>query len=140
MDITILVFFHILLVNSIFIIVDYCMLEKISKTEVSFSLIVMAGLTSLFAGVYLTNNIIEFCFGDQWFGFSNGVVKEYLFVTGALIFSACNIIIELPFYILATKHKNFGQSLRSSVISNLATNIPIAFLYLVSNTYYSHPG
>ena len=139
MDITILIFFHILFVNAIFIIIDYFMLEKISKTDVSFSFIVMAGLTSLFISVYLTNNIIEFCFGDQWFGFSNGVVKKYLFVIGVFIFCVCNIIIELPFYILATKHKSFGQSLKSSVISNLVTNIPIGLLYLLSDPFYSNP-
>lgn len=137
MDITILIFFHILFVNAIFIIIDYFMLEKISKTDVSFSLIVMAGVTSLFAGIYLTNNIMEYYFHDQWFGFGDGVVKKYLFVIGVFIFSACNIIIELPFYILATKHKNFGQSLKSSVISNLTTNIPIGLLYLLSGVFYS---
>jgi len=139
MDITILVFFHILFVNAIFIIIDYFILEKISKTTVSFLPIVIAGLASLFLGVYLTNHVIEFFFHDQWFGFNNGVVKKYLFVIGVLIFSACSIIIKLPFYILAAKHKNFGSGLKSTVISNLVTNIPIGLLYLLSNAFYSHP-
>ena len=137
MDITILVFFHILFVNAIFIIIDYFILERISKTAVSFLLIVIAGLASLFLGVYLTNHIIEYCFHDQWFGFNSGVVKKYLFVIGVLILSVFNIIIELPFYILAAKHKNLGPSLKSAVISNLVTNIPIGLLYLLSGAFYS---
>lgn len=115
MDITIIVFFHILIINSFFIVIDYFVLKKISKTEVSLLLIIMAGLTSLFLGVYLTNHLIEHYFHDQWFGFSNGVVKRSLFLTGALILTICNVIIELPFYILATKHHRIGLSLKSAL-------------------------
>jgi hypothetical protein len=139
MDLTILAFFHILFINSLFIAIDYFILKTISKTSVSFLLIVMAGLISLFLGVYLTNHIVEYYFHDQWFGFSNGIVKKCVFVTGALILTVCTIIIELPFYILATKTKKFGPSLKSAVLSNLVTNIPIGLLYLVSKMFYSHP-
>ena len=139
MDITILCFFHILFINSLFIIIDYFILKNISKTTVNFLLIAIAGLTSLFLGVYLTNHVIEYYFHDQWFGFSNGIVKKSLFVTGAGIFTLCNIIIELPFYFFATKNKNIGSSLTSTVISNLTTNIPVGLLYLLGNMFYSHP-
>jgi hypothetical protein len=139
MQITIIAFFHILFINSLFIAIDYYVLKNISKTAVSFLPIAIGGLTSLFLGVYLTNHIIEYYFHDQWFGFSNGVVKKSLFIMGALILIICTIIIELPFYILATKNKRIVSSLKSSVISNLATNVPIGLFYLIGNMFYSHP-
>ncbi len=139
MEITILAFFHIIFINTVFIVVDYLALTKISKTNVSFLLIAASGLTSLFLSVYFTNHIIQYYFHDQWFGFTNGVVKKSLFITGAFIFTVSNIIIELPFYILATKNKKVGQCIKSSVISNFATNIPVGLLYLTGDMFYSHP-
>lgn len=139
MEITILAFFHIIFINTVFIVVDYLALTKISKTNVSFLLIAASGLTSLFLSVYFTNHIIQYYFHDQWFGFTNGVVKKSLFITGAFIFTVSNIIIELPFYILATKNKKVGQCIKSSVISNFATNISVGLLYLTGDMFYSHP-
>jgi hypothetical protein len=139
MDITIIAFFHILFINSLFIAIDYYVLKNISKTAVSFLPIAIGGLISLFLGVYLTNHIIGYYFHDQWFGFSNGVVKKSLFISGASILLILTIIIELPFYILATKNKKLVSSLKSSVISNLATNMPVGLLYLIGNMFYSHP-
>jgi hypothetical protein len=139
MDITVIVFFHIFIINSLFIIIDYFVLKKISKTEVSFLFIMIAGLTSLFLGVYLTNLLIEHYFHDQWFGFSNGVVERPIFLTGVLILTICNTIIELPFYILATKNKKIGLSLKSALISNFGTNLPLGLFHLLGNTFYSQP-
>ncbi len=139
MEITILAFFHILLVNSIFIVIDYFVLKHFANTNVSFLIVAIAGLTSLFLGVYVTTYLIEYYFHDQWFGFRNGVVKKSLFLTGLLILTICNIIIELPFYILATKNKKFGPALKSAIISNFATNIPVGLLYFAGDVFYSHP-
>jgi hypothetical protein len=138
MDLTIIVFLHILFINSLFIAIDYSVLKYFVKTNVSFPLIAVAGLTSLFVGVYLTNHIVEYYFIDQWFGFSIGIVKKHTFLIGALILTFCNIVIELPFYILASKNRKVGASLKSAVISNFATNIPVGLFYLVTEIYYSH--
>lgn len=139
MEITIIAFFHIFFINTFFIVIDYFFLKKFTKTQVYLLLVVAAGLTSLLLGVYLTNQIIQYYFHDQWFGFTKGVVKRSLFVTGVLVLTLCNIVIELPFYVLATKNKNFGASLKSAVVSNLATNIPIGLLYLAADAFYSVP-
>ena len=137
MEVTILALFHIVVVNTLFIALDYGILRSISKTDVSLSLIALGGITSLFLGVYLTNNLVDYYFQDQWIGFKKGFVKQLLFVTGALIFTVCNVIIELPFCILAPQKKNLAASIKSVLISNLVTNIPIGFLYYFSGMYYS---
>jgi len=137
MEVTFLVLFHIIVINTLFIVVDYLILKWISKTEVSFLLIVLGGITSLFLCIYLTNHLVEYFFHDQWFGFKMGYVKPKLFLTGVVIFTVCTIIIELPFYILATKNKNLWAGIKSVVFSNLITNIPIGLLYFFSDGYFS---
>jgi len=139
MDIAIIAFFHILFINSLFIVIDYFVLKYFGKTKVSFPLIAFAGLASLFLGVYLTNHIVAYYFHDQWFGFSNGIVKKSIFLIGALFLTICNIVIELPFYILASKNRKFGASFKSAIISNFATNIPVGLIYLEAEIFYSHP-
>jgi len=138
MNVTILAFFHILFITLVFIKIDLSILKNISKTTVSLLLIILAEYTSLFPGVYLTNHLIDYYFHDQWFGFKTGVVRKSLFATGVLIFTICSIIIELPFYILATRNNKFWPALKGSVISNLVTNIPVGLIYLVSDMFYSH--
>ena len=137
MEVTFLALFHIVIINTLFIALDYSVLKSISKTQVSILLIALGGFSSLFLGVYFTNHIIEYYFQDQWIGFKKGFVKPHLFLTGAVIFIVCNIIIELPFYILAPKNKNLEVSIKSVVISNLVTNIPVGLLYFFSEMYYS---
>jgi hypothetical protein len=139
MDITIIIFIHILLLNTLFIFLDHFVVTYFLKAKVSFVIIVAAGLTSLFLGVYLTNLTIQYYFNAQWFGFRNGVVKKSIFLTGALILTLYNILIELPFYIFSSKNKKIGLSLKSAIISNLLTNIPVGLLYLLSDSFYSHP-
>lgn len=136
MDITIIAFFHILIINSLFIAVDNFILKRISKTKVFLLLVIIGGLTSLFLGVYLTNQVVEFIYHDQWFGFANGFVKKQLFIMGAIILTVCNILIEIPFYFLATK--KLRQSIKSSLLSNLVTNVPVGLFYLWGELYYSH--
>ena len=137
MEVTILALFHLVIVNTLFIALDYGILKNISKSDVSLLLIALGGIMSLFLGVYLTNHIIDYYFQDQWIGFKKGFVKQKLFVTGALIFVVCNIVIELPFCILAPQKKNLTASIKSVVISNFVTNIPVGLLYYFSEMYYS---
>lgn len=137
MDITIIAFFHILFINSLFIAIDYFILKRISKSKVFILVVILGGITSLFLGVYLTNRVIEFYYHDQWFGFeTRGIVKKQYFIMGALILTVCNILIEIPFYFLATK--KLRQSIKSSLISNLTTNVPGGLFYLWGDLYYSH--
>lgn len=138
MDITIITFIHIFFINTAFIVVDYFILMKLSKTDVSFFPILLGGIISLFLGVFITTQTIDHFYHNQWFGFSNGIVKKSLFLIGAVILILCNVLIELPFYIFATKNKNLLVSLKSAVISNFITNIPVGLLYLAGNMYYAH--
>ncbi len=138
MNVTILAFFHILFITLVFIKIDLSILKNISRTTVSLLLVILAEYTSLFIGVYLTNQTIDYYFHDQWFGFKTGVVKKSLFAIGVLIFTICSIFIELPFYLLATRNNKFWPALKSSVISNLVTNIPVGLIYLVSDMFYSY--
>jgi hypothetical protein len=140
MDITLLAFFHILVLNSLFIVVDYNILKGVSGTKIYMPSVIAAGLISLFLGVYLTNHFIGYFFDEQWFGFSNGIVKRYLFCIGALTLTVCNIVIELPFYIMATADKKIIPALKTAVAGNLITNVPTWLIYLVGKMYYSHGG
>jgi hypothetical protein len=137
MEVTILALFHLVIVNTLFIALDYGILKRITKTEVSLLIIVLGGFTSLFLGVYLTNHIIDYYFQDQWIGFKKGYVKQSLFISGAAIFIVCSALIELPFCILAPQKKNLVASFKGVVISNLVTNIPVGLLYYFSGMYYS---
>lgn len=138
MDITILCFFHIIFINSLSIIVDYWVLKAITKSHISILLVAVAGCTSLFLSVILTNWIVDYCFDEQWFGFDNGVVKKQLFITGAAIFILITIIIECCCYCLATK--NIKASVKSTMIANLVTNIPVAAFYYLGDLYYAVVG
>ncbi|WP_276501629.1 hypothetical protein [Terrimonas pollutisoli] len=138
MNVTILAFFHILFVTLVFVSIDHFILKNISKATISLLPIILAEYTSLFLGAYLTTHSIDYYFHDQWFGFKTGVVKKSLFALGVIFFTICSIIIELPFYILATRNNKFLPGLKSSIISNLITNIPIGLMYLASNAFYSY--
>ena len=136
MDITLLCFFHIIVINTLFILVDYLVLSRITKSNVAFVFVAVAGLTSLFLSVYLTNRIINYHFNEQWFGFQNGIVRKQIFIIGAAIFTLLTIMIEFAFYSILTRQ--IKRSLKSSLIANLATNVPIGLFYLMGDMYYSH--
>ena len=129
---------HVLFINVAVIIAESFLLIHFSKSKtLLLRYIILANLVSLFAAYPFTDYFIHTLSIDQWFGLSkNGTITKQIFLLGAAIFVALTIIIESPFYYLATKKElSFFKSFKLCVLINLATNVTIALFYILTNSY-----
>jgi len=132
------IFMHVVLINVIVIVAECFLLIHFSKSKtLLLRYIILANLVSLFAAYPFTDYFIHTLSIDQWFGLSkNGTITKPIFLLGAAIFVALTIIIESPFYYLATKKElSFFKSFKLCVLINLATNVTIALFYILTNSY-----
>jgi hypothetical protein len=130
--------FHLFIINSIVMGVEYALLRALSKLRVRVGFIILANIASIFLAYMVTDSAIASLLHTQWFGLAGkGVIEKKYFISGVSIFIGMTILIEWIFFHFAQVGKrNLFRSLKYAAIINLLTNIPIAIFYLLSNSYY----
>lgn len=130
--------FHIIVINSVVIIMETLLLRRFSKSEIRVVFMILANLASLSLAYLLTDSAIAAWFNSQWYGLAGKQkIERHVFLAGVAVFILLTILIEWVFYHLAQKTRgSWLRSLKYSAIINLATNIPIALFYLWNDLYY----
>lgn len=130
--------FHLLIINSVVIVVETKLLRRLSKSDVNVWFMILANLSSIFLAYILADKTISTYLHTEWFGLSRkGIIAKRYFLAGVASFILFTILIEWLFYFLAQKKdRRLLTSLKYSAVINLVTNIPIAIFYLMTDNYY----
>ena len=126
-------FLHIVFINVLAIIIEYFIIKRRFKGKALILRVIIANLISVLIGTIVVYTVPELLGGaiarPDTYTYSN--YDKFALGFGLFCLFLTNVIIEAPAYLFGLKMGKFIRPLiKTILLANLITNIPVVFIYL----------